>query len=136
MFAAGRGCGTALVRSKRLKILNAFTAISCGGLPAVVLGLLFPGGLPRYCIGFLVGLVWANAFEYWYHRSLLHGSLNRLSRGHREHHALTGTAEEAEHINFGESPLWVALLFAVNGGAAVVADVLLGPPVTKAASTI
>ncbi len=126
MFAARRECGNAILRSKKLKLLNAFTAILCGGLPAVFLGLLFPGVPQRYLIGFAVGIVWANAFEYWYHRSLLHGSVNTLARHHMEHHAATGTAEEAEHINFGESPLAVALLFLVNGGAAVVADMLLG----------
>jgi sterol desaturase/sphingolipid hydroxylase (fatty acid hydroxylase superfamily) len=43
-----------------------------------------------------------------------------------QHHAATGTSDEAEHVNFGESPVWVALLFVVNGVAAVAADVLLG----------
>jgi hypothetical protein len=36
-----------------------------------------------------------------------------------EHHAASGTAEEAEHVNFGESPFWVALLFVATGSAAV-----------------
>jgi sterol desaturase/sphingolipid hydroxylase (fatty acid hydroxylase superfamily) len=126
VFAVTPICQSTLERSRRLKLLNAFTAISCGGLPAVILGLLFPGGPQRYLIGFVVGILWGNAFEYWYHRSLLHGSLNPLSRRHMEHHAASGTAEEAEHVNFGESPVWVVLLFLANGGAAVIADVILG----------
>src|SRR5262245_27326470 len=110
---------SAIAQSKRLKLINALTAIACGGLPAVILGLYFRGQPQRYLIGFLIGILWANAFEYWYHRSLLHGSVNTLSRHHAEHHAASGTAEEAEHVNFGESPLWVALLFVANGSAAV-----------------
>ena len=126
MFGITLSCHSTFERQKRLKSLNAFTAILCGGLPAIALGLLSRGGLYRYLMGFLIGMVWANAFEYWYHRYLLHGSVSRLSQHHREHHAATGTEEEVEHINFGESPLSVVVLFAVNGGAAVLADLLFG----------
>jgi hypothetical protein len=123
---AKQGCVDPIVRSKRLKLLNAFTAILCGGLPAAFSVSLFPGGPQRYLIGFFVGIVWANGFEYLYHRFLLHHSRSTLARRHTEHHAATGTAAEAEHINFGESPLSVVVLFLLNGGAAVMIDMLLG----------
>src|SRR5215467_3987257 len=125
-MSAKQGCVDPLVRSKRLKSLNAFTAILCGGLPAAFSVSLFPGGPWRYFIGFVVGIVWADGFEYFYHRFLLHHSRSTLARHHMEHHAATGTAAEAEHINFGVSPLSVAELFLLNGGAAVLADVLFG----------
>jgi sterol desaturase/sphingolipid hydroxylase (fatty acid hydroxylase superfamily) len=126
MFVVTPSYQSTLERSKRLKLVNTFTAISCGGLPAAILASTFPGGPQRYLIGFVVGILWANAFEYWYHRSLLHGSVNTLSRRHMEHHAASGTAEEAEHVNFGKSPCWVALLFLANGSPAILADVILG----------
>lgn len=59
-------------------------------------------------IGFIVGLLWANAFEYVYHRFLLHLPKTFLAQRHLEHHASVGKPTEAEHVNFGSSPLWVA----------------------------
>ena len=116
---------TAIARSTRLKRLNALTATLAGALPALIMGRAFPGGPERYAIGFLVGCVWSNAFEYFYHRSLLHRSASLLARHHMEHHAATGTPAETEHLNFGESPLWVALLFLGNEIVIILADLLL-----------
>ena len=36
------------------------------------------------------------------------------------------TPTEAEHVNFGSSPIWVFLLFAANGIPAVIVEVMLG----------
>ena len=116
----------AIARSIRLKRLNSLTAILFGGLPAVILGLAFPGGPERYLAGFVLGVLWANAFEYFYHRSLLHSTVGTLAQHHLEHHAATGNADEADHVNFGESPVWVALLFVINEVVVVAADLLLG----------
>jgi len=37
-----------------------------------------------------------------------------------------GTPTEAEHVNFGSSPIWIVALFAINGIPVVAADLLFG----------
>jgi sterol desaturase/sphingolipid hydroxylase (fatty acid hydroxylase superfamily) len=82
--------------------------------------------MAKWLVGFLVGLVWANAFEYAYHRFLLHLPGTFFARKHLTHHMTVGTPSEAEHVNLGGSPLWVAMLFVINGLPVVAADLLLG----------
>ena len=76
-------------------------------------------------MGFCAGLLWANSFEYFYHRYLLHLPKNFLSLGHLRHHRSVGTPLEADDVNLGSSPLWVVVLFVVNGILAVALDLLL-----------
>jgi sterol desaturase/sphingolipid hydroxylase (fatty acid hydroxylase superfamily) len=116
----------AIARGQATKRVNALTAVLCGGLPAVVLGIFFPAGFGRWLAGFIVGLLWASLFEYAYHRFLLHLPGTFFARRHLEHHATVGTATEAEHVNLGGSPVWVVVMFAINGVPVVVLDVLLG----------
>lgn len=116
----------AMARGRALKRANALTALFSGVVPAALLAVRFPGTPARWLVGLFIGLLWANAFEYVYHRFLLHLPGNFISRGHLEHHASVGTPLEAEHVNLGGSPLWVALLFAVNS-APVIALELLWP---------
>jgi hypothetical protein len=114
----------AIAQGRAVTRINAVTAILCGGLPAAVLGVLFPHELARWLAGFLIGLVWANGFEYAYHRFVLHLPGSLVARGHLLHHATTGTSTEAKDVNFGGSPLWVVLMFAANGAPVVAADLL------------
>ncbi len=116
----------AIARGRVIKRVNALTAVLSGGLPAVVLGSLFPAGLGRWVAGFVVGLLWASLFEYSYHRFLLHLPGTLFARRHLEHHATVGTATEAEHVNLGGSPVWVVAMFAINGVPVVILDALLG----------
>ena len=58
----------------------------------------------------LSGCLWALALGF-----ILHLAGSYFARRHLVHHRATGTPEEAEHVNFGESPLWIVLLFVVNG---------------------
>ena len=115
----------AITRGHTIKRVNALTAILCGGVPAVLLSSLFHASRRRWVIGFAVGLLWANFFEYAYHRFLLHLPGTFFARKHLGHHATVGTPTEAEHVNLGGSPLWVSLLFAVNCIPVVVVDLLL-----------
>jgi fatty acid hydroxylase family protein len=117
---------TAIARGRAIKGVNAWTAVLCGGLPALALGLLFPPGPPRWLAGFVVGLLWASLFEYAYHRFLLHLPGTFFARRHLEHHASVGTPTEAEHVNFGSSPIWIVALFVINGIPVVSADLLFG----------
>ncbi len=116
----------AIARGRAIKRVNALTAGLCGGLPALALGILFPAGPGTWFAGFGLGLVWANLFEYAYHRFLLHLPGTFFARRHLGHHASVGTPTEAEHVNLGSSPIWVIALFAINGIPVVLADLLLG----------
>jgi fatty acid hydroxylase family protein len=104
---------------------NAIVALLSGALPSAILSLYLPSTWERWLIGLIVGLVWGNAFEYAYHRWLLHRPRSAIGKGHREHHAQTGTPGEAEYVTLGSSPLNVAILFAVNSLVAVPIDFLL-----------
>jgi hypothetical protein len=115
---------TAIARGQAIKRVNAWTAVLSGGVPVVALGILFPTRLPQWVAGFGVGLLWASLFEYAYHRFLLHLPRTFFGRRHLEHHASVGTPTEAEHVNFGSSPIWVVALFAINGVPVVIAGLL------------
>lgn len=104
---------------------NAIAAVLSGILPAVWLAFHHPADWERWLAGLIVGLVWANAFEYAYHRWLLHRPHSAFSKGHREHHAQIGTPEEAEHVNLGRSFLDIVLMYAVNGIVVIPMDFLL-----------
>jgi NAD(P)-dependent dehydrogenase (short-subunit alcohol dehydrogenase family) len=104
----------AIARGRAIKWVNAWTGVLCGGLPALALGILFPTRLQQWVAGFGVGFLWVSLFEYAYHRFLLHLPGTFFARRHLEHHASVGTPTEAEHVNFGGSPIWVVVLFAIK----------------------
>jgi hypothetical protein len=117
---------SAVDRSARLKRANALTAIILSSLCSTILAFAYPAGPARWLVGFLVGLLWANAFEYAYHRWLLHAKRGFQARFHLKHHATTDTSEEPEHVNLAASPFWVAVMFLLNGAVATGLDVLFG----------
>ncbi len=112
----------AVRRGERKKRDNAIAAVLSGVVPGVLLTIYCPTNWERWFVGLIIGLLWGNAFEYSYHRWLLHRPASTFSKGHREHHAHTGTPEEAEHVTLGSSPLNLAVLFAINGMVAVPID--------------
>ncbi|HLK33870.1 MAG TPA: sterol desaturase family protein [Terriglobales bacterium] len=99
-------------------------------MPAALLAVYSPPTIGKWLLGLGIGLVWANGFEYVYHRYLLHHSRGRLGKGHILHHITSGKENEIEHLTFGESPLYVMLLFATNGSPVVLADLLWGFPLS------
>src|SRR6185437_14469581 len=116
MPAAATGFQAAsIARGKAIKRNNFLTAMACGVLPAIALYLAFPARPLNLLISFVVGFLWANYFEYAYHRYLLHLPGTTLARKHLEHHMTVGAPNEAENVNLGSAPIWVALLFAING---------------------
>ena len=117
---------TSIARGRAVKKVNALTACLCGALPGIALGIFQPVGVGKWLIGFIAGFMWANAFEYVYHRFLLHLPKTFFAQRHLEHHASVGTPTEAEHVNFGSSPLWVAAIFAINSVPMAGVNVLLG----------
>jgi len=104
---------------------NSIVALLSGALPGVILTFYVPFTWERLVLGLTIGLLWGNAFEYSYHRWLLHRPRSPLGKGHLEHHASIGTPEEAEHVSLGKSPPYIAILFATNGTVAVLIDFLL-----------
>jgi Fatty acid hydroxylase superfamily len=119
-------CETATRHGRTKKRNNAIAALLCGTLPAVLLGFYASVTWERVVFGVLLGVIWGNAFEYAYHRWLLHHPRNPLGRGHREHHAQIGTPEAAEHVALASSPQNVFLLFAVNSIPALLICLLTG----------
>jgi hypothetical protein len=109
----------ATVRGRRLKRNNAITALAFGALPGLLLSSFLHPSLLSWIPGILIGMLWANAFEYFYHRFLLHLPRSSFGREHLLHHSTVGTPDEAEHLPFGSSPLYLAGLFATNGLIAV-----------------
>jgi hypothetical protein len=113
---------SAITRPTRLKRANALTAVILSGLCSAIWALRYPTGAGRWTAGFLAGLLWANGFEYFYHRWLLHAKRGFQARFHLKHHATTGTSDEPEHVNLAGSPAWVAVMFVLNGAVAAGLD--------------
>ncbi len=78
---------------RKKKRNNAVVALLSGAVPGIFLAFYFPLKWHLWLIGLLIGLVWGNAFEYAYHRWLLHRPHCPLARGHSQHHANLGTPE-------------------------------------------
>lgn len=105
---------------------NAIVAVLSGALPGLVLNHYLACNWKHWVLGLAIGLVWGNAFEYAYHRWLLHMPRSSFGKGHLEHHMNIGTPEEAEHVSLGRRPYHIALLFASNGIVVIGLDLLLG----------
>ncbi len=106
---------------------NAIAATLCGVLPALLL--TFRSGSldwKLWLMGLVAGLIWGNAFEYSYHRWLLHRPRSAMAAGHLEHHAQVGSPEEAEYVALIGSPLNVVVLFAINSAFALPIAFLCG----------
>lgn len=102
-------------RDKKRK--NAIAALVCGAIPAALLS-VYSGSASNWRLwlpGLVAGLIWGDAFEYVYHRWLLHRPRSAVGNGHLDHHAQIGTPEEAEHVALIGSPLNILLLYVING---------------------
>jgi hypothetical protein len=115
----------ALQHGQKKKRNNAMAAVLSGVVPGVVLTFYCPTTWERWLVGLMIGVLWGNAFEYSYHRWMLHRPESPFSKGHREHHAQLGAIAEAEHVTLGSSPLNVAILFLINGMFVIPVDFLL-----------
>ncbi len=106
-----------ITRSLAIKRNNALTALASGGGLAVIAARAYGFGRLNGAdvfYGLLVGLVYANLFEYVLHRYLLHWGHGFLVGRHALHHDSAGTPQEARYVNFATSPWVVVLLFASN----------------------
>src|SRR5690349_4383068 len=101
---------------------NAIAALLAGVLPAIILGRHLPLTWSRVVAGFAIGFLWANAFEYAYHRWLLHWPKSIFGKGHLRHHMTTGSPDEPEFVTLGSSPVAVLALFVINGVPLIAVD--------------
>src|SRR5437016_9209275 len=125
MGAAVEAFGMSLNGARRVRFWNAVTAAFCGVLPPLVLIRAYPARWRLLLAGFLIGLVWANGFEYAYHRWLLHWPRSSFGKGHLLHHSTVGSPEEPEYVTLGSHPLAVIAMFVINGVPLVLFDLLL-----------
>lgn len=120
----------ALQQGRAKKRNNAIVAIVCGFAPAAILAAFSPASARHWLVGLLIGVVWANGFEYIYHRWLLHRPRSTFAKGHILHHSMVSQPEEPEHVTLGSSPLNVALLFVINGILLAMLEALLHPGIS------
>ena len=116
----------ALEYGRASKRANAVAALACGAIPGALLGWLWRPEPWAWVAGLLLGLLYANFFEYVYHRWLLHWPQGFLTKYHLIHHSTVGLPDEPAHVTIGGGPQYVALLFVVNGLVVVPLDWLLG----------
>ena len=117
---------TAIRHGLGKKRINAVAAVFCGAIPALWLGLQLHPSWRAWLLGLALGLIWGNAFEYAYHRFLLHRPRTQHGTAHQEHHAQIGTPQEAEYVALISSPMNIVLLFVINGIPAFLISFLLG----------
>jgi hypothetical protein len=108
-----------IARAHHVKRRNAVTAFLMGSILAtVVLKLVHFDAREldplRLVAGFLVGVLYANGFEYVLHRFFLHWGEGFLVQRHGLHHDTAGAAEEPRYVNFATSPWVVVLVFVLN----------------------
>ena len=119
-----------IARARRVKRVNAFTALLTGSALAIVaLKLVHLDSREfdplRLAAGFLAGLLYANAFEYVLHRFFLHWGEGFLVERHGLHHDTAGAPEEPRYVNFATSPWVVVLVFALNALPVLALDFFL-----------
>ena len=125
MLTAMDICPATLARGLAVKRRNALTATIFGGLLTALLLEAFSFKPARFLAGILLGLLYANAFEYFFHRFLLHWPGRTLAQYHMVHHSTWGTPGEPLYVNFAKNPLIVMLLFTVNALPIVVVEYAL-----------
>lgn len=111
---AEENAAAAIARGREVKRNNAIVALVTGGSLALLLAAVFSFKLVGFLFGLGAGLVYANGFEYCFHRFLLHLPNSFLGEEHDLHHSTWGTPDEMRYANFAKTPWAVAVLFAIN----------------------
>lgn len=113
-----------MTHGRLLKRVNALISTSFL-IPVAILASRYHVSVRLWIVGFLSGFLWANWFEYFYHRWLDHASGTMFEKSHRKHHT---RPEDDEHINLGDSPWLTVGMFAVNSIPTVALAVWTGVP--------
>jgi len=101
------------LRTKRNNLIVAFLS----GLTLLLISakvLSHSVSLKGFLFGLVVGLVYANGFEYCLHRFLLHSGFGIFAHQHMVHHATLRAPEGARYVNFSRNPWGVVGLFCAN----------------------
>lgn len=99
------------LRTKR----NNFLAASLSGVLLIWISLrYFPHSAAGVALGFVLGFLYANAFEYCLHRFVLHAGRGFFFETHMIHHQTLNAPEAARYVNFSRNPLGVVALFVAN----------------------
>ena len=94
---------------------NNFLAAFFSGAFLVWISLhFFPQSGAGLAGGFILGFLYANAFEYCLHRFLLHSGRGIFFLQHMVHHTTLGAPDAARYVNFSSNPLGVVALFFAN----------------------
>lgn len=124
---AGEAPNAAIDFGRRVKRRNALAATAFGALLAAAAAWVSPLRAGITLVGFLLGLLYANAFEYALHRFALHARRGFLPEKHGLHHSTWGADDEPLYINFARSPGVVVLLIAANALPVAAAEWLWRP---------
>jgi hypothetical protein len=103
-------CAQGIARKRK----NHLAALLSGSSLALLSWKLFPFTFGEFCTGLLVGLFYANGFEYAFHRIVLHWHSGFFAQQHRRHHSTWCAPDEALYVNFARTPWAVGALFIVN----------------------
>lgn len=102
---------------------SAVTAVAVG--VALISGPLYTWR--HWIAGVFAGLLYANVFEYLFHRFLLHSANDLFAPLHARHHQTWGEDSEGLHVTFGDSPDSVVLLLCLNAIPFMLLEWLAGP---------
>jgi hypothetical protein len=97
-----------------IKRNNLVAATLSGSVLAFASFRYLPHSAAGILAGIVVGIVYANGFEYCLHRFLLHSGLGIFSQQHMVHHTRLKSPEAARYVNFSSNPWGVVALFFVN----------------------
>jgi len=114
MSVASHSDSQALARGRAINDRNAVTAALCGVVPSALLTWAHPPTAWMWGFGLVLGFVWANGFEYAFHRWPLHWPGTWTGDGHMLHHASLGRPNEPLYVNLAGKPLLVIAMFALN----------------------
>lgn len=108
-----------MATGKQIKQRNTLLSLSIL-IPAFIISYFHPPSFLTCIVGIIGAFVWANWFEYFYHRWLDHTPGMFFEERHRPHHQ---HPENQGHINFGENWFWTLAAYLFNGLPIVLADV-------------
>jgi hypothetical protein len=98
----------------RIKRRNLVAATLSGAVFVWISLRFFPHSVPGILGGLVLGFFYANGFEYFLHRFILHAGRGIFCEQHMVHHATLNEPEAPRYVNFSRNPLGVVALFAAN----------------------
>ncbi|HEV7966562.1 MAG TPA: sterol desaturase family protein [Candidatus Acidoferrales bacterium] len=98
----------------RIKRNNLLAAVLSGSVLVGICIRYFPYSVYGILGGFVLGFFYANGFEYFLHRFVLHTGRGVFCQQHMLHHTTLNSPEAARYVNFSRNPWGVVALFFAN----------------------